>query len=361
VVNQVIHVNLEAEVLIVAHENRVKLISVLESILEVLVLDCKVADTPLCLDTRLELRSWKLHGRLKLALDDHLMTMLHVIHDRIHNGWILSERITRALLDLRVEIGVSCADNVRKISILQSHCWFILRVARTVGVGVGLVVDIKATIHELDITLKVILKLGLIETIAVKLGIAAGCLPDANIFVRSVEEFTLVLIVSEDDVPTLSILLVFDEDVRAITLVDVLREGLGAERRVTEVRFGQIGALFVQTQSKVLTFDVLLAEEDAANVLPFFDLQRVHALVSQDAVRVLGRAIQETERRALELIVFNVDGHHIRSVELELLVGDSLTPTVHHEQECAVLSLLRELFHISLKPKLDCVCVRLSH
>ena len=112
VVDQVVHVDLEAEVFVVAHKDRVELIAVLKSVLEVLVLHGKVTNTPLCLDSRLELGSWQLHSRLKLALNDHLVTVLHVVYDRIHNRWVLGERIARALLDLGVEIGVSRADDV---------------------------------------------------------------------------------------------------------------------------------------------------------------------------------------------------------------------------------------------------------
>ena len=93
------------------------------------------------------------------------------------------------------------------------HRWFVLWVARPIRVRVGFVVDVKAAVHEFDVALQIILQLGLIETVAVKLGVAAGCLPDAHIFERPVEEFTLVLVVSEDHVPTLRILLVFDQDI----------------------------------------------------------------------------------------------------------------------------------------------------
>lgn len=84
-VGLIVHVNLESVLLVIAHVDGIELVAITRAVLEILVLDSIVSDTPLGLDLRLELRSGKLHRRVEHPLDDHLVTMLHIIYNHVNN------------------------------------------------------------------------------------------------------------------------------------------------------------------------------------------------------------------------------------------------------------------------------------
>ena len=83
------------------------------------------------------------------------MAVLNVVCDHIYHARVFSVRKPRALLQFRVEVSIDRANQIVGVSLQKLHVWLSLRVARPTLVDCSVVVNIEATIHELQVSLEI--------------------------------------------------------------------------------------------------------------------------------------------------------------------------------------------------------------
>ena len=296
-----------------------------------------VIDSPKRFHLRL-VTAWKSHDWLAVSEKIHLVTVLHIVRDKVDNRNVGCEWISGTVHRHWVEVHILGADNIVSIC-RDNHCvvatgWE----EQPKLIDSCSVVDNLASIHKLEIGHKIIINWNLSSPIGIQICIWPYWGPNSDILEGSIHGLIVVVLVSKDHLVSGGL------DVVRVPLINIQYvdwEFLG-QHRILEVL---VWHALIQVVRDYLSSHIPSAVVRTSDMVPFVICQNLNSSVIEHSFRDRLPA----KRSTCQLSILNVHGEVLLVIE----------HTMKSEQDSLIFR--RNLLNIWSEPELHCEFIRDFH